>query len=387
MSYQAPSSPVHCYSAFSNCLAVDKISTPVRHQGQSNVLYDKATDSHHLLPPLIQRIHHTENSVFAAPHVITDSGIDSFGQSKLVFADSSYQPCEIEVSATTTTLDEDHCVKCAARFQKKKKPYKGYLRYSLKSLNVSDPALELKGSFVCGACRKYFRIKNPRKYRRSGCAKQDHNIVKISHPTEAAVSKSVVNRSLEADAYYDSCSLLTDHSYTVGGRPPVLEESVKAHSTPKRASAGCRLKQLKRPPSSPLFRTPKRRHGTHKSKRPSSSRTAIKSEAVRLINASKYEKALHVMYKAPNSAVKKAFHIFIAKVIGGELNNFSKVPEKKTQFASRFTQDKLSSFNWQEAIDGAQRLMPMTVATATALFPNARQTARQVVVGRKGRKQ
>ena len=64
------------------------------------------------------------------------------------------------ITGQTRGSSDQHCARCRQPFKRKKKPDSGFVRYSLRSLNVTSEVLLSRGKFVCGRCRKRFRGKS-----------------------------------------------------------------------------------------------------------------------------------------------------------------------------------------------------------------------------------
>ena len=368
------------YASFANEVSNSQTSTPAVDCLSNPSRVSDAT------PPPVVRLTFNEcaegSQLFCSePHVVLDSGIDSFGSSKLVFADSAANwEAETEVEISNTERDDTKCARCGCTFPRKKKPHKGLLRFSLSYLNVTHPSLTAAGNFVCSTCRKHFW---PAKRQRSRPACS--STTKQQQQRKAKIELSSENNSSLEEVHQmdlsDSDDMgLGDHNYfsTKYGKLGVL-------STPRK-QLFARTGNYKRVCSSPPQRTPKRPHKASPSPGKRHKRTSFKDEVVQLIKASKYERALHTMYNAPNCAVKRAFQNFLAKVTQSEVRTSLRLPAEKSVLCAPFNQKNLASFKWSTAIHEMKQSMPMTVSMLTALFPAAKLVSKQAVVGRRGSK-
>ena len=359
-------SPSRNYSLFHGNLQPYDVSTPL--SAVSNpTFHDGASTRHGVLlePPAVSRVHGCSEMAGCSnlPPVFTDSGFDSLPS---VLIDTSDQEAE---------RNDSRCANCDCKFKQKKKPNVGLRRYSLQYLQINHLPLATRGNFICPDCRK-------RVVQLQTCNfKYGVPIPKTSTaPSAAATSPEVKG---QPDVSIDEASLLDhEHNYYKSAKKP-FAKTEQVNASPTRSVRG----QAKRTFSSPLWRTPKRRKPHQVKPGPVHKRVDFKEKVIALIAQSKYEAALRTMYRAPNRAVKKAFQSFFAAEIASELKEFLKIPKAKTAFCNDFRQEKVSEFNWTKEIHSVRQFIPLTVTAATALLPNSKQVARQVVTGRKGRKQ
>ena len=214
-----------------------------------------------------------------------------------------------------------------------------------------------KGDFVCAPCRRYFNAKP-------------------KTPSEVAVADC--NSALDDNVSEMQITVGTDHSYTSF----TTQEEGKVGPGSSAPLTYSNATALPLNPSDSHAAGPSK--GRDDAAEPkANSRISFKQEAIRLITESKYCAALRVMYNAPNRAVKAAFRNFLTGIISSEIRAYSSMPSSKSPFASDFNHTNVSFFNWTDTIADAQRVMPMTVTAISALFPNARQVSKQVMVGRK----
>ena len=356
-------SPSRNYSLFHGNLQPDNVSTPL--SGVSSTTFNDGTSATHgllLEPPAVSRIHgYSDMAGFSdLPPVYTDSGFHSL-------------PSILINSATSDegdNKDDSRCANCNSTFVPRKRPVVGVRRYSLKSLQMDHLPMASKGNFICSDCNRCVTQLQTSTFMCGLPVPEASTVPSPSTPPPELQS--------QPDVSVDEASLLfNEHNYYTSGR-----KSNPLKGSPTRTVRG----QAKRTFSSPLMRTPKRRKPQVKPG-PVHKRVDFKEKVISLIRQSKYEAALRTMYRAPNREVKKAFQRLFAAEIASELKDFLKIPKAKTAFCNDFKQEKVSEFNWTKEIQSVRQYIPLTVTAATAILPNAKQVARQVVTGRKGRKQ
>ena len=278
------------------------------------------------------------------------------------------------------------CANCGIPFPNRKGI--GLHRYSLKSLNVTLDILRQKGAYVCAPCRKFF---NSRK-------SADLNDLLLSsleqetlHTQQGGNDSSSDDENtdqrdrtaVQSPVYLPDRAPQTpqrDHNYSIKTGTALTPRIVRVHVTPKKVVCTPQSKRKqKRSYSSPLQNTPKRSNQSrHRD------RLTFKQPAISLIQRSKYEKALKVMYKSPNRSVKKALRQLMSCAVKDEVK--AALSLKYSALSDTFDMGHLSNFDWHSCITALKSSMPVTVAALQSLFPDAAMVSRLTTVGKKGSK-
>ena len=308
------------------------------------------------------------------PHVSQDSGIEGSSHSQVVFTDFSHSSeSEVQVNCCEDTQYTDSlCANCCQPFPKRKGGHQGRHRYALSSIGVTDSELLERGSFVCPSCRNFLKRKSTKRLL-SGLPAAT-NMPK--NRSSQLLSKNILNVP-DTVSDGETNMLLTpvrDHSYA---------KTFKIKRTPSScARSPCSdvrspfRKKIRRQVSSPCIK-----YSTALRKNKHSRRVAFKQPAIRLIEQSKYKRALEVMFQSPNRFVHKAFTDFLQTAIRKEVHRFAR-SSNTCSVTQKFNYQTLANFKWMPAINELKKSMPLALCAVESLFPDVQHVSKITTIGR-----
>ena len=293
---------------------------------------------------------------------------------------------ELNSSATNNT----HCASCGKKFRRVRR--RGLDRYTLTSLKLQNTAVAINGNYVCGKCRNIYRRK-PLTLTETDSLEDQHrrnNTIAVHLCYDATTDAPITQPSdniMQEHSYFQSVpsmqefridAITTDHNYSSSNSPSSVHDEGTLTS---QESGGGKRKSADHLTSLPEKRT----RLTQQKANGHGNRTAFKATVIDLIQRSKYERALHVMYGSPNRAVKSAIR-FLGQTIRKEVKSIIRNTKKKYTFSQKFGNENLMNFKWRQAIDEVEEDMPVGVTAIANLFPEEQMVSRRTVVEKRGLK-
>ena len=238
------------------------------------------------------------------------------------------------------------CAACGDKFEfRRRGKSRCLMRYSLRVLGLSDSSYATKGDFACPACRS--------KFLRKRTSKKKHVVEGSNKDT----SKNFNDHSYAKQASYSTATFSSASANSDGNYSELPNTPQSSHHATKRPNSNAFNRSFKRPCVSDT-QSP-----------PVSSRLKFKEPTIEFIRKGKYFKALREMHRSNNRAVKAAITKFCSNVISKEISNFCRKPPSKSMFCQKFSLENIDEFSWKDALQEAEKAMPLLTCVLTAMFP------------------